>query len=198
MAKPRNRKGSASSAASSNNQIRIIGGEYRGRRLHFPTLEGLRPTGDRVRETLFNWLQPMLPGAACLDLFAGSGVLGLEAASRGARRVVMLDKSPKAAAQIAANIELLGATGVEVHCTDACQWLTGESSRFDIVFLDPPFAADLLQECCRLLAEGGWLGSNARVYLETDKVKELPQLPANWTPLRHKKAGQVCYYLFSC
>lgn len=197
MEKPRNRKGSVSPVAL-NNQIRIIGGEYRGRKLNFPSSEGLRPSGDRVRETLFNWLQPMLPGAACLDLFAGSGALGLEAASRGAQRVVMLEKSPKVAAQIAQNISLLGAEGVEIHCTDACQWLTGESRRFDIVFLDPPFATDLLQESCRLLDLGGWLGPNARVYLETDRVKELPQLPEKWSLLRHKKAGQVCYYLFSC
>ena len=197
MEKPRNRKGSASPAGL-HNQIRIIGGAYRGRKLNFPSIEGLRPTGDRVRETLFNWLQPMLPGAVCLDLFAGSGALGLEAASRGAGRVVMLEKSPKVAAQIAQNISLLEAEGVEIHCSDACQWLTGESCRFDIVFLDPPFATDLLQESCRLLDQGGWLRPNARIYLEMDKGKELPPLPVNWSPLRHKKAGQVCYYLLSC
>ena len=197
MEKPRNRKGSVSPVAL-NNQIRIIGGEYRGRKLNFASIEGLRPTGDRVRETLFNWLQPMLPGAVCLDLFAGSGALGLEAASRGAELVVMLEKSPKVAAQIAQNISLLGADGVEIHRCDALQWLTGESRRFDIVFLDPPFATDLLQESCRLLDQGGWLRPNARIYLEMDKGKELPPLPVNWAPLRHKKAGQVCYYLLSC
>ena len=180
------------------NQIRIIGGEYRGRKLSFPSIEGLRPTSDRVRETLFNWLQPILPGASCLDLFAGSGALGLEAASRGARRVVMLERSPKVVTQIAENISLLGAEEVEIHCADALQWLTGSSRRFDIVFLDPPFADDLLQESCRLLDQGGWLGSNARIYLETDEAKALPELPENWTQLRRKKAGQVCYYLFSC
>lgn len=197
MVKPRNRKGSLAPTGSSN-QIRIIGGAYRGRKLKFPSIDGLRPTSDRVRETLFNWLQPVLAGASCLDLFAGSGALGLEAASRGAERVVMLDKSPRVATQITENISLLGAQGVEVNCSDALQWLTGSGQRFDVVFLDPPFAQDLLQPCCRLLDQGGWLGPNAKIYLESNEEKALPQLPPNWSPLRRKKAGQVCYYLFSC
>jgi len=196
MGKPRNRKGSAPAAAL-NNQIRIIAGEYRGRKLVFPSTDGLRPTSERVRETLFNWLQPILPGASCLDLFAGSGALGLEAASRGARRVVMLEKSAKVVAQIAGNISLLDAQGVEIHCADALQWLNSSSRPFDIVFLDPPFADDLLQESCRLLDQGGWLGPNARIYIEMGEGKALPELPKNWSPLRRKKAGQVCYYLFS-
>ena len=195
MAKSSNRKGSTAPNLLKNH-IRIIAGEYRGRKLGFPSIEGLRPTGDRVRETLFNWLQPILPGASCLDLFAGSGALGLEAASRGARPVLMLEKSAEAAAQIAGNISRLGVEGVKVECCDALQWLTGRSSRFDIVFLDPPFTDDLLQQSCRLLDQGGWLGPNSRIYLETDLGKELPDLPQNWLQLRRKKAGQVCYDLF--
>lgn len=197
MGKPRNRKGSSARAALYN-QVRITGGEYRGRKLGFPSIDGLRPTGDRVRETLFNWLQPVLPGASCLDPFAGSGALGLEAASRGARLVVMLEKSARAVAQIAGNISLLGAEGIEIYCTDALRWLTGESRRFDIVFLDPPFAGDLLQQSCRLLDQHGWLAPNARIYIEMSEEQALPELPGNWLQLRRKKAGQVCYYLFLC
>lgn len=195
MASPRSRKGSGASTRS--NQIRIIGGTHRGRKLNFPSLDGLRPTGDRVRETLFNWLQPLLPGASCLDLFAGSGVLGLEAASRGASRVVMLDSSAQAVAQINENVELLGLSGVEVHCCNALQWLKGNGQRFDIVFLDPPFTAGLLQPSCQMLESGGWLAPGSRIYLETDAQDDVADLPPVWTRLRQKKAGQVCYYLFS-
>jgi len=197
MRKPRNRKGRSTPVAQYN-QVRIIGGFHRGRKLNFPSVMGLRPTSDRVRETLFNWLQPVLSGATCLDLFAGSGALGLEAASRGASRVVMLDRSPVVVTQIVENIASLGMDSTEVHCIDALQWLAGRSDQFDIVFLDPPFADDLLQESCRLLDQGGWLRPNARIYLEMDEEKALPQLPQSWLQLRRKKAGQVCYYLFSC
>ncbi len=195
MVKPRNRRGSASRAGL-NNQIRIIGGAQRGRKLSFPSVTGLRPTSDRVRETLFNWLQPTLQGASCLDLFAGSGALGLEAASRGAGRVVMLDRSVEVVTQLKKNISLLELDRVETYCADALHWLSGNSNTFDIVFIDPPFADDLLQESCRLLDQAGWLGPNARIYLEMDDKKALPPLPLNWAPLRRKKAGQVCYYLF--
>ncbi|MCP5415848.1 MAG: 16S rRNA (guanine(966)-N(2))-methyltransferase RsmD [Chromatiaceae bacterium] len=179
-------------------QIRIIGGEHRGRKLSVPMLTGLRPTGDRVRETLFNWLQPILPGAHCLDLFAGSGALGLEAASRGAGRVVMLDSAPMAVRQIEESAARLEMRQIAVYCVDAMQWLNGSVQRFDIVFLDPPFADDLLEESCRLLQQRGWLQRNARAYVEMAAGKALPQLPSNWVQLRGKKAGQVCYYLFSC
>lgn len=196
MAKPPSPKGSGAAAGLSN-QIRIIGGVHRGRKLNFPPVEGLRPTGDRVRETLFNWLQPLLPGARCLDLFAGSGALGLEAASRGAQPVVMLDRSAKVVAQITENIALLGLHQVEVYCCDALLWLMGDSQVFDILFLDPPFAAGLLQPACQMLESGGWLAPGSRIYLEMDAREQLPDLPPVWTRLRQKKAGQVCYYLFS-
>lgn len=177
--------------------MRIIGGLHRGRRLAFPDVPGLRPTADRVRETLFNWLQPILPGAACLDLFAGSGALGLEAASRGAGRVEMVDSSAEAVGQIARNIELLGVAEAVVTQADAIKWLAGTPSRFDVVFLDPPFADELLEEGCRLL-DHGWLNPDARIYLEMDGRNPLPPLPDGWSVVRRKRAGHICYYLCLC
>jgi len=179
--------------------VRIIGGAHRGRKLIFPSLPGLRPTADRVRETLFNWLQPLLPGADCLDLYAGSGALGLEAASRGAGRVVMLDRSAEVVDQLRENIGLLQLDQVEAWQADALEWLAGSpSSRpFDLVFLDPPFADDLLEQSCQLLDSAGWLNPEARIYLEMDAGHQLPELPERWRLLRRKKAGQVWYHLFS-
>jgi len=183
-----------------SNQVRIIGGQHRGRRLAFPDLPGLRPTGDRIRETLFNWLQPMLPGARCLDLFAGSGALGLEAASRGAGEVVLLDQAPQVIGQLQQHIADLKLDQVRVVPADALSWLQAppEALSFDIVFLDPPFSDGLLEPCCRLLASSGLLAENARVYLETDVVESLPFFPSEWQIVREKKSGQVAYYLLTC
>jgi len=183
--------------ARQGNKVRIIGGEHRGRKLSFPDIPGLRPTGDRIRETLFNWLQPRLQGAACLDLFAGSGALGLEAASRGAGRVVMLDRSSMVVEQLRHNISLLGLEQATVEQADAISWLQTTPQPFDIVFLDPPFADNLLQPVCEKVAEGGWLRPGALIYLETDLDYGLPQLPSSWQQLKHKKAGQVGYFLYS-
>ncbi len=180
-----------------SNQVRIIGGAHRGRKLSFPNIPGLRPTGDRIRETLFNWLQSRLPGASCLDLFAGSGVLGLEAASRGAGRVVMLDRSPLVVDQLRHNIALLQVVQVEVEQADAMVWLDQPSGQFDIVFLDPPFADELLQDVCRKLEDGSWLKPDALIYLEMDTESGRPQLPANWNLIREKRAGQVEFFLCS-
>ena len=181
------------------NQVRIIGGQHRGRQLAFPDLPGLRPTGDRVRETLFNWLQPILPGAQCLDLFAGSGVLGLEAASRGAGEVVLLDKSPQVIRQLQSHIADLKLDQVNAVQADALGWLQAPSLNisFDVIFIDPPFSDGLLEPCIQLLASSGLLAENARVYLETDVLESLSFLPAEWQLLRKKKAGQVAYYLFA-
>ena len=180
---------------SKTSQVRIIGGIHRGRKLPVPDQPGLRPTGDRVRETLFNWLQPLLPGAACLDLFAGSGALGLEAASRGAGRVLMLEQSAAVARQLQENVVLLGLEQVRVEQADALSRLQGPGEPFDIVFLDPPFADGLLQLACRLLQDNGWLKPDARIYLETDMAQGLPELPAEWRLLKEKKAGQVVFFL---
>ena len=179
-----------------SNQVRIVGGIHRGRRLRFPDSEGLRPTSDRTRETLFNWLQERLPGARCLDLFAGSGALGFEAASRGAAQVDMLESSPRVARQLQENRQLLDCQAVSVHCTDALSWLAREGQPYDILFLDPPFADDLLSACCERLEQGGWLGRDCRIYLEWDLHEPAPRLPDGWTRLKEKQAGQVAYALY--
>jgi 16S rRNA (guanine966-N2)-methyltransferase len=176
-------------------QVRIIAGRFRGRTLAVADIPGLRPSGDRVRETLFNWLQPVISGARCLDLFAGSGALGLEAASRGASEVLMVDQSPRVVQRLRENVELLDAHQVRVVQADGVQWLTQRGTPYDIVFLDPPFASDLLGRSCRLLEQQGWLGREARVYLESAAVQPLPTLPETWRQLRSKKAGRVRYVL---
>ena len=196
MAKPPSRAGDLRRPRGQANLVRIIGGLHRGRRLRFPDLAGLRPTSDRVRETLFNWLQPLLPGAACLDLFAGSGALGLEAASRGAGEVLMLDLSPQVVEQIDANIRLLELAQARVAQGDALRWLRNPGRPFDVVFVDPPFADELAAACCRGLETNGWLAPAARIYLETDAQAAEIDLPGNWMPLRDKRAGQVRYRLF--
>jgi 16S rRNA (guanine966-N2)-methyltransferase len=178
-----------------SNQVRIIGGRWRGRRLHFPPLEGLRPTPDRVRETLFNWLAPVIEGARCLDLFAGSGALGIEALSRGAAKVVFVERHPLAVRKLRENLALLGIDSVPVVKADALTWLKGRSQPFDIVLLDPPFGGNLLEPVCAVLEQGGWLATQARIYLETEKAPQNPELPQNWTIIRDKTAGQVSYRL---
>lgn len=179
------------------NRIRIVGGECRGRRLIFPESPGLRPTSDRTRETLFNWLQPVLPGALCLDLFAGSGGLGFEAASRGAGRVTLVEKNPMVVGQLQANQQLLGLGQLTIRQADALRWLEQEATAFNIVFLDPPFADQLLSDCCLRLDQNGWLANNPRIYLEWDLNGPLPEIPAHWQALKEKKAGQVAYALYS-
>jgi len=178
------------------NRVRIIGGSHRGRKLAFPDQPGLRPTPDRVRETLFNWLQPVIIGARCLDLFAGSGALGLEAASRGAARVLLLDSAAAVVRQLRDNVRLLSLDQqVEVQQAEALRWLGGAGQPFDIVFLDPPYASRLQGPCAKRLEAGGWLASGARVYLEADARGDLPELPPDLELIREKKAGQVRYCL---
>lgn len=178
-----------------SNTLRIIGGEWRGRKLRFADGEGLRPTTDRVRETLFNWLQPIIAGARCLDLFSGSGALGLEALSRGAAEVVFVDTNPKAIAALKENLALLKANNATVTRGDALAYLQGDARPFDVVFLDPPFRKDLLQPALQQLSSGGWLAPGARIYLELESELGDPQLPEDWELLRSKHAGQVAYHL---
>ncbi|MET0088954.1 MAG: 16S rRNA (guanine(966)-N(2))-methyltransferase RsmD [Candidatus Thiodiazotropha sp.] len=180
--------------AQSASQVRIIGGEHRGRRLPIPDVPGLRPTGDRIRETLFNWLQPVLPGARCLDLFSGSGALGIEAASRGAAEVVMVDSASVVVRQLDENRQNLGLEQLRIIRADALQWLEQEPTAFDIVFLDPPFSANLLEPICRKLSQG-WLKNHAHVYLEDPASRGMPLLPDGWELLKDKQAGQVSYGL---
>lgn len=177
------------------NQVRIIGGSHRGRKLAFPDLPGLRPTGDRIRETLFNWLQPGIQGARCLDLFSGSGALGLEAASRGAGEVLMLDQSPQVVDQLQQHKAHLGLEQVSIVRADVMRWLEGESRPFEIVFIDPPFAGDLLLDVCQKLETNGWLVEGARVYLEDAAERSFSALPDGWALLKEKLAGQVRFGL---
>ena len=179
-------------------QVRIIGGQWRSRKIGFPSRPGLRPTPDRVRETLFNWLTPVLPGARVLDLCAGSGVLGLEALSRGAGEALLLESDQEAVEALQHAIAQLAANA-QVIRMDACRYLDGpvpETRGFDVVFVDPPFDSGLQLDLCELLARPGWLRSGARVYLETNKNTADIQPPPGWNILKEKRTGQVEYRLF--
>ncbi|MCK5697647.1 MAG: 16S rRNA (guanine(966)-N(2))-methyltransferase RsmD [Gammaproteobacteria bacterium] len=182
------------------NQLRIIGGQWRGRKLSFADGEGLRPTLDRVRETLFNWLQNDIAGANCLDLFTGSGALGFEALSRNADNVVMIDKNPYAIQMIKSNLTLLNTHKAQILQMDAENYLNsfnGDklSQTFDIVFLDPPFNKQLISLFCGLLEQSNCLSDKASIYIELEKNTSLPNLPKHWTVAKEKKAGQLSYYL---
>ncbi len=185
---------SLKSTSSYPRKLRIIGGRWRGRRLDVSESEGLRPTPDRVRETLFNWLQPYIAGASCLDLFAGTGALCLEALSRGAASVVMVEKAPHVAQQLHQHIERLEAAGAEVVLADAVEFLRRTPRAFDIVFLDPPFKSHLIADCAAIVETRGWIRPGGLVYVEAPSRLELA-LPATWERIRGKKAGQVGYHL---
>ena len=188
---------SARTPAAAQGQLRIIGGDWRSRRLSFPDAPGLRPTPDRVRETLFNWLAPYVEGARVLDPFAGSGALLLEALSRGASRGLALELNPTAAAALRGNLELLRAGNAEVRQADALQHLQGATAEpFDLVFLDPPFHKDLLVPACLLLESRGWLASHAWIYTESERAPSSLGLPGNWRLHREKHTGQVHYALW--
>lgn len=176
-------------------RFRIIGGQWRGRRLPVPPGADVRPTPDRVRETLFNWLAPLIEGARCLDLYAGSGALGLEALSRGAARAVFVDRSPLVLRQIAASLETLKSTDGETAHMDAMKYLEGPASRYDVVFVDPPYHQGLIAPALARLDEGGWLAAGASVYLEHEAGIEPPPLPAGWRLHRSAAAGRVRYHL---
>ncbi|MDH3746800.1 MAG: 16S rRNA (guanine(966)-N(2))-methyltransferase RsmD [Gammaproteobacteria bacterium] len=179
-------------------RLRIVAGIWRSRVLEIADVAGLRPTPERVRETLFNWLTPGITGSRCLDLYAGTGALGLEALSRGANEVVFVEKSRRAVTALQRNFEKLDAHGASVQQRDAVMFLNdfcGEP--FDIVFLDPPFADDNIAELCRLLAETNSLKSGAKIYVEQDRHRPEPELPAGWSLLKQKTAGNVRYALIA-
>ena len=178
------------------NEVRIIGGTWRSRKIRFPDSPGLRPTPDRVRETLFNWLGQDLEGLVCLNLYAGSGVLGFEAASRGASRVVQVERNPEACLALKQNCDLLKAQTVQILQMDVSRFLAGPSEAFDVVFLDPPFQQGLVEPCCLLLEEKGWLAPHARIYIEAEKENGLDRLPESWKSHRNKQAGGVGYHLY--
>jgi 16S rRNA (guanine966-N2)-methyltransferase len=187
--------GSKAAHAGSARTLRIIGGTWRGRKIRFPPVEAIRPTPGRVRETVFNWLQQDIAGARCLDLYAGSGALGLEALSRGATQVVFVDAEPAVTRHLSTMLEELGCDRGQVVQSDAARYLAGVPESFDIVFVDPPYAARALADACRSLDERGWLRRGGLAYLEDVASAGSPGLPAGWTLLRSKRAGEVGYHL---
>lgn len=198
MASPKNRTKSAAVGASAkaepqgSQQVRIIGGQWRRSVLRFPAVPGLRPTPDRVRETVFNWLGQDLDGFRCLDLFSGSGAMGLEAASRGAAEVCLVDAERVVCQQLQNHVQRLGATQVRVVQRDALRFLQDQARAYDVVFLDPPFQSQLLPKLWPLLP--AWLAPEAKVYIES---AAWPELPEAWQVLRQAQAGMVHYGLIA-
>jgi 16S rRNA (guanine966-N2)-methyltransferase len=177
-------------------RLRIVAGNWRSRLLEIADVPGLRPTSARIRETVLNWLAPRIAGARCLDLFAGTGALGLEALSRGAADCVFVEKSPKAAQTLRANIATLQAENAVVYATSAVKFLQqGSAAAFEIVFLDPPFSAEMLPEMCRLLEQSSLLADSARIYIEEDRSQPELKLPERWQVLKTKNSGNVRYSL---
>ena len=181
---------------SQSGRLRIVAGKWRSRLLQIADVPGLRPTSERVRETVFNWLAPRIAGARCLDLFAGTGALGLEALSRGAAETVFVETSSKAITMLKSSIRLLGAEGARLRHTDAFEFLdSNDNGEFDIVFLDPPFADANLGDLCRLLAGGSMLAPDAWIYIEEDRNAPATELPDGWQVIKTKNAGNVRYSL---
>ncbi len=178
-------------------QVRIIAGEWRSRRFDFVVQPGLRPTPDRVRETLFNWLSGQVENARCLDLFAGSGALTLEALSRGAAHVLTCDLSREVVSTLREHLQTLKCDRAEVRQQDALSLIANPPAEpFELVFLDPPFHQDLLLPTCQALEDNGWLTSRAWIYLESEQSPAQLALPANWHLHREKRAGKVWYSLW--
>jgi 16S rRNA (guanine966-N2)-methyltransferase len=179
--------------------VRIIGGLWRGRRLHFPDVAGLRPTPDRVRETLFNWLAPVMRGARCLDLFAGSGALGFEALSRGAARVTLVERDRVALQSLRdAAVVLQAGDRARIVCGTAQACLATAAEPFDVIFLDPPFDAHALPAVIATIAQRNLLSPGGFVYLEIPAGARLPPLPPGWCLHRSGRAGDVGYHLAVC
>ncbi|MFK2878699.1 16S rRNA (guanine(966)-N(2))-methyltransferase RsmD [Rhodanobacter hydrolyticus] len=176
-------------------RIRIIGGSLRNSRLDVPELPGLRPTPERVRETLFNWLSPTIEGARVLDLCAGTGALGMEALSRGATSACFVEPEVQASRALRGNLARLKAAGGDVVAMDAQGFLRGAARPFDLVFLDPPFALDLWGALAQGLEQGGWLAESAWVYLESPR-EVAPTVPRNWLQHREGRAGEVRFALY--
>ena len=178
--------------------LRIIGGKWRGRKIAFTEVEGLRPTSDRVRETLFNWLAPSISKARVLDLFAGSGALGFEALSRGAAEATLVETSPLVSKQLNAAAQTLQADHCRVINQNAEVWIAQNfiQPEYDLVFLDPPFANNTLPDLLTRLEKSGCLKKDCLIYIESGGALPDGIIPQQWQPHRHKKAGQVFYYLF--
>lgn len=176
-------------------QVRIIGGKWRGRKLKVPEIKDLRPTPDRVRETLFNWLQSVVVGAHCLDAFAGSGALGFEALSRGAKHLVLVDESKTVVDLLQQELILFNADNAEVYRATLPHGLKKPAVPFDIVFLDPPFQKNILLPCCFYLEENHFLAKESYIYLESKDKLTQNVLPSHWQLEKIKTAGQVNYHL---
>ncbi|MFT7373944.1 MAG: 16S rRNA (guanine966-N2)-methyltransferase [Oleiphilaceae bacterium] len=198
----RARSNKSASSKNASGSFRVIGGTWGSRRLNFPSIDGLRPTTDRVKETVFNWLASDIAGARVLDLFAGSGSLGFEALSRGAASLTAVERDRSAAQALRDNINLLdkhGDTQTEVLQTDALVWLKQGLTKdvsYDLVFLDPPFRQGLLDQCIELLNDNPILQQGALVYLELEQERNDLKTPAHWALLKEKVAGQVSYRLY--
>lgn len=187
----------ASDSAAGGGELRIIGGDWRSRKLRFPAAGGVRPTPARTRETLFNWLNFHIAGSDCLDLFSGSGALGLEALSRGAASATLVDHTPALAQALRSNLRLLNSNAGEVICTGVDSYLA-ERARppFDIIFMDPPFRQGWLEQLFPLLDQQGWIKPGGWVYVEHESEMSTPPTPSTWQLHRQKSAGQVTYSLF--
>jgi len=199
--KQQNKKTAANyGQGKSAGKIRIIAGKYKGRKLPVLMAEGLRPTTDRVKETVFNWLMPYIAQANCLDCFAGSGGLGFEALSRGAEQVTLVELNRGAAKQLLANKQLLQADNLTVINSDALAFIkeagikAEQHQPYDLVFLDPPFRQQLVEQAAKLLNNCG-LAEQAIIYVEME-AESTQELPANWQLLKEKVAGQVVYQLY--
>lgn len=173
--------------------IRIIGGQYRGKKLHFPEIDGLRPTPDRVRETLFNWLMNDVRDARCLDAFAGSGALGLEAFSRGASQVVFIEQSPQAHANLQKILTQFNSPKLKIIKTDTLNYLQHSSEQFDLIFLDPPFAQNYIPDCLNYIVQNKLMATGGLVYIESPTV--ITPDEQLWQPIKLKQAGHVIYGL---
>jgi 16S rRNA (guanine966-N2)-methyltransferase len=187
---------SASQQKKVQNKLKIIGGSWRSRNVTFVDAPGLRPTPARVRETLFNWLQNDIIGKRCLDLYAGSGALGFEAASRGAKSVFEIENNPLVCRALKENAIKLAAYQIKIVQMDVFRYLAGDAEPFDVVFIDPPFALGLAVQTCQWLEEKGWLNKQAKIYVEAESTLKLDGLPPNWRQLKSKVAGEVGYHLF--
>jgi 16S rRNA (guanine966-N2)-methyltransferase len=185
----------SSGHGASSGRIRIIGGSLRNSRLDVPDSPGLRPTAERVRETLFNWLAPTIDGARCLDLCAGTGALGIEALSRGAAGVQFVERDARAALALRENLARLKITAGQVSMQDAAQFLQGAPQQQDVVFLDPPFALQLWSSLAQQLEQGGWLAAQAWIYVESPR-NLTPPLPTHWQLHREGHAGEVRFALY--
>ena len=183
---------------SKENSVRIISGKYKSRKITFPSQSEVRPTGNRIRESLFNWIQLEITNSRCLDLFAGSGALGIEALSRGAAIATFIESNREAAFYIKKNLKNLGAINGDLIIAEATSWLkcSKDIDPFDIVFLDPPFKANLMFDCFQLLESNNMIADNGSIYIETETEFKEETLPDSWRLSHKNQAGKVSYYLY--